>query len=254
MIWRYAADEIIRRVYIDLDTECLRPYEALFAQHNISFRTYKESTSTHTLPISVVPTSTSSSLITSHTSEQPTAFLARMGTDYSKKFSIPNAWMASTPMHPFWLLPLNLVASGSRPYGDWAEAVTGPDALFNLVNEYLREYAGEDGAEARLHEVLRRSKMKDLYGRSLSEKDLRSSAGLPRSQLLLLEHEMIFPYWWGAKELEGVCKAGVESFDPETCKDVLDVDGLESWSITYWSHSWSEEEGHDKGQLSAMEN
>ena len=254
MTGRYAADEAIRRVYIDLDTECLRPYEALFAQHNMSFRLHTETTSTHTLPVSMVPTSISTSLIASHTSTPRTAFLARLGTDYSKGFSIPNAWMASTSMHPFWLLPLNLVATGSKPYGDSAEAVTGPDALFNLVNEYLREYAGEDGAEARLYEFLRTSKMKDLYGRSLSEKDLRSSAGLPRHQLLLLEREMIFPYWWGAKELWGVCKAGVEGFDPEMCKDVLDVEELRSWSITYWSHSWNEEGGHDKGQLSAMEN
>ena len=155
-------------------------------------------------------------------------------------------------MHPFWLLPLNLVATGSKPYGDWPEAVTGPDALFYLVNEYLRQYAGQDGAEARLHEFLRTSKMKDLYGRSLSEKDLKPRAGPLRHRLLLLEHEMIFPYWWGAKELEGVCKAGVDTFDPETCKDVLLVDELKGWSITYWSHSWNEK-GHEKGQLSAME-
>ena len=249
----YAADEVICRVYIDLDTECLRPYEALFAQHNMSFPSHTETTGTHALPVSIAPTSISTSHTTSHTPTPPTAFLARMGTDYSKKYSVPNAWMASTPMHPFWLLPVNLVASGSKPYGDWPEAVTGPDALFYLVNEYLREYAGLDGAEARLQEFLRMSKMKDLYGRSLSEKDLRSSAGPPKHRLLLLEPEVIFPYWWGAKELEGVCKAGVESFDPETCKDVLNVDELKSWSITYWSHSWNEEKGHDKGQLSAME-
>ena len=44
----------------------------------------------------------------------------------------------------------------------------------------------------------------------------------------------------------------MESFDPKTCKDVLDVDELKSWSITYWSHSWNEEKSHDKGQLSAI--
>ena len=240
-------------MYIDLDTECLRPYKALFAQHNISFRSQTEITSTHALPVSMAPTSISTSVITSRTSTPPTAFLARLETDYSKKFSIPNAWMGSTSMHPFWLLPLNLVATGFKPYGDWAEAVTGLDALFYLVNEYLREYTGQDGAEARLHEFLRASKMKGLYGRSLSGKITRSSAGPPRHRLLLLEHEMIFPYWWGAKDLEGVCKDGVESLDPETCKDILDVDELKSWSITYWSHSWNEEKGHDKGQLSALE-
>ena len=102
-----------------------------------------------------------------------------------------------------------------------------------MVNDYLRKYAGQDGAEARFHAFMTMSKMKDLYGRSLSEKDLRSSAGPLGHRLLLLEHEMIYPYWWGTKELEGACKAGVESFDPEKCEGVLEVDGLKSWSVTY---------------------
>lgn len=161
--------------------------------------------------------------------------------------------MASTPSHPFWLLPLNLVAAGTEPYGDWPEAVTGPDALFHLVNRYLKEYDSDYDAKARLDEVLRRSELKDLYIRYVGEKDIGTRAGVRMHQMVLLEREMIFPYWWGEKRLESVCRAGVEGFDPETCKDVLDVQALSSWSITYWSHSWKQEGGHDEGQLSAME-
>ena len=205
----------------------------------------------NTSTTNAAPTSTSP--IASSTPDPGTAFLARMGNDYSKKHSIPNAWMASTPSHPFWLLPLNLVAAGTEPYGDWPEAVTGPDALFHLVNRYLKEYDSDYDAKARLDEVLRRSELKDLYIRYVGEKDIGTRAGVRMHQMVLLEREMIFPYWWGEKRLESVCRAGVEGFDPETCKDVLDVQALSSWSITYWSHSWKQEGGHDEGQLSAME-
>lgn len=162
--------------------------------------------------------------------------------------------MASTPSHPFWLLPLDLVASGNKPYGDWPEAVTGPDALFYLVNRYLKEYSSDDdGAEGRLDGFLKKSEMKDPYVRSSSETGLRARAGILINQLVLPEKEVIFPFWWGEKELESVCKAGIEGFDPETCQDVLNLQALGSRSITYWSHSWNEEGGHDKGHLSAME-
>ncbi|CAD6591279.1 MAG: hypothetical protein ASARMPRED_005292 [Alectoria sarmentosa] len=243
-------------VYADLDTECLRPYEALFTQHYTSLSPQSVSISLantmNTSTTIAVPTSTSP--IASSTPDPGTAFLARMGNDYSKKHSIPNAWMASTPSHPFWLLPLNLVAAGTKPYGDWPEAVTGPDALFHLVNRYLKEYDGDYNAEARLDEFLRRSEMKGTYVRFMGEKDPGARAGIQMHQMVLLGREMIFPYWWGEKRLHSVCKAGAEGFDPETCKDVLDVQALSSWSITYWSHSWKQEGGHDEGQLSALEN
>lgn len=161
--------------------------------------------------------------------------------------------MASTPSHPFWLLPLNLVATGEKPYGDWPEAVTGPDALFYLVNEYLKQYNNDDDSNAKLDEYLQSSELKDLYLRSSSEEDVSTRAEGPTHRLVLLEQQTIFPYWWGEKALESVCRAGVEGFDPETCKDVLDVEAMGSWSITYWSHSWDQEGGHDKEHLSAME-
>lgn len=250
------ADAGIGRVYADLDTECLLPYEALFAQHNISLSSHSDAINyqglTHTSTNNPAPTSTSP--VNSYMSGPRTAFLGRMGTDYSKKYSIPNAWMASTPSHPFWLLPLDLVATGTKPYGDWPEAVTGPDALFYLVNRYLGEYNSGDAASARLDRFLRRSELKGLYIRSRGEKEFSAKIGVRMHQLVLLDKKTIYPYWWGEKELESVCRAGAEGFDPETCKDVLNVQALSSWSITYWSHSWNQEGGHDEGHLRAMEN
>ena len=46
--------------------------------------------------------------------------------------------MASMPAHPFWLFPLNIVASGKKLYGDGPEAGMGPGTLFYMVNKYLR--------------------------------------------------------------------------------------------------------------------
>ena len=238
-----------------MDTECLRPYSALLAQYNTTSSSLSDTISTPSAPhpstrnVTPSPIPTLSSIFTG----SDTAFLARMGTDNTKKYSIPNAWMASTPSHPFWLLPLDLVASGLKPYGEWPEAVTGPDALFYLVNDYMRDYSNNAVAEAELDDYLRSSEMSELYLRSLNKRGFRAGAGAPKHQLKLLNHQAIFPYWWGEKELGIVCKAGVEEFDPETCKDVLDVQALGSWSITYWSHSWSEEGGHDTGHLNAME-
>lgn len=244
---------VICRVYADLDTECLRPYESLFAQHNISFGPDSMSVNNITQTSTTNVASSATFPTTGDVSSTGTALLARMGSDYSKKHSIPNAWMASTPSHPFWLLPLDLVASGDKPYGDWPEAVTGPDALFYLVNRYLKDYSGGEDAEAKLDLSLRWSGLKYLYLRSLNEDGLLTTDGVRIHQMVLLGEEMIFPYWWGEKELESVCRAGVENFDPETCKDILDVQSLGSWSITYWSHSWDQDGGHDEGHLSAME-
>ena len=235
-----------------MDTECLRNYSSLFAQHNITLGRSSELTN-HPGAEDVIRASLSP--VPSPILTPRTAFLARMGTDDSKKHSIPNAWMASMPAHPFWLLPLDIIASGRKPYGDWPEAVTGPDALFHMANKYLSEYSSDDShhdARAKLDRYLRDSDLKDVYLRSLDRENFGSEDGVRKHRLTLLNNEMIFPYWWGDRKLENVCRAGVKSFDPETCKDVLDVQALGSWSITYWSHSWSKEGGHDQEQLSAM--
>ena len=248
-----AADEPNKSIYADLDTECLRNYWSLFTQHNI---TLSQSSELANLPRA--DDAIRASTVPSPTPTPRTAFLARMGTDNTKKHSIPNAWMASMPAHPFWLLPLNIVASGQKPYGDWPEAVTGPDALFHMVNKYAREYSSDNtnhhDASLKLDRYLRNSALKDIYLRSFDLKNpiTDEDEEARKHRMILLNNELIFPYWWGDRKLEIVCRAGVSSFDPETCKDVLDVRALGSWSVTYWSHSWSKGGGHDQEQLGAM--
>lgn len=157
------------------------------------------------------------------------------------------------PSHPFWLLPLDLVQSGRRPYGEWPEAVTGPDALFHLAKEFREEYAGGDGwGVGRLEDRFKDSKWGGIYdvevgvgvgGKGGATGEREKSV----DELVLLPKEIIYPYWWGTRELEGVCRAGSEGFDAESCKDFVGAAEKGSWSITYWSHSWGVDKGMGDG-------
>jgi len=49
--------------------------------------------------------------------------------------------MASTPGHPFWLLPLERIQRlTGQGGGGMPEQVTGPIALFDQVREYFEDY------------------------------------------------------------------------------------------------------------------
>lgn len=81
------ADKSPKSVYADMDTECLRDYSSLFAQHNISLRRSSDLTND---PNAEDTNQASPSTVPSPIVTPRTAFLARMGTDASKKHSIPN--------------------------------------------------------------------------------------------------------------------------------------------------------------------
>ena len=44
----------------------------------------------------------------------------------------------------------------------------------------------------------------------------------------------------------------MQSFDPVTCRDVLDLQRLGSLSVPCCSHPWNEESWHDEGHLDTM--
>lgn len=73
---------ILPSVYVDLDTDCLRPTSTAFDAFSIT---------------------TSENATASADAEQVNQFavFGRMGTDESFENSISNAWMASSPGHPF---------------------------------------------------------------------------------------------------------------------------------------------------------
>lgn len=171
-------------------------------------------------------------------------FLGRMGSDEGSENSIPNAWMASTPGHPFWLLPLRMcigsVASGWEP-----ERLTGPVALYDQVHRYNEKYGGGEGEK---------SAMLDKYYAKSGWRHLYKHNPLPQS-LVILRHFEVYPYSWqrDGQLYKEFCSSSADTFDAERCKLLLGLDHWGSHSVTYWSHSWSGGgDGHWDDHLKAI--
>lgn len=209
---------IIRRVYADLDTECLRPTDSMFEIYNMT-----------TYPHKSIPSIGQS---TSMTSDRK-AFLGRMGSDEGFIHSIPNAWMASTPGHPFWLLPLEAITEspGSQAF---PEELTGPIALYRQVKRYEAQFSNANGH--RLDQHYAQSPWRDLFQ--------HVGARAPQSLAVLPSWE-VYPYSWDrdGQLVRDVCWVSQPTFDAKRCKSLLAVDHWGSHAITYWSHSWSAEQG-----------
>ena len=179
------------------------------------------------------------------------AFVGRMGIDERSLDSIPNAWMASTPGHPFWLLPMEAVEETAQLMGMQPEQMTGPRALYKQIMVYHTQFkAGKGNGGIRLDEHYATSEWRHIY-KSISFKDL---ARAPQS-LVILPHYEVYPFSWqrdGAM-FKDFCFSAEETFDAEKCKALLGLDHWGSHSITYWSHSWSGEgNGHWDEHLEAV--
>ena len=191
------------------------------------------------------PKSTATGLdIPSSAEGERKVFLGRMGTDENYVHSIPNAWMGSTPGHPFWVLPLESVeihvGNGAQP-----EYLTGPPALYDRVRDYRDEY--DDG---------RGDKMDDHYGKSSWQTLYRPSRDhqkLPRQSMVVLPFWEVYPYSWerDGEAYRDLCWVTQDTFNAATCKLVLGLDHWGSHSITYWSHSWSVD-GHWGEHMDAL--
>lgn len=202
-------------VYADLDTECLRPYDSLFASYNVS-------TVSHRANVSSRNDSTESR-------PKRKAFVGQMHEDKEFHSGLPNAWFASTPSHPFWILPLEYISAHSW---DWKtpEYLTGPDALFEVVKAYKQAYASQSSAD--LDKYYMDSAWGEIHGAHPSG-DLS-----PPQSLEVLEPSLIFPFNWANLSTRSVCWGGESTFAAETCKALLRVDERGSYSISYFSHSW----------------
>ena len=245
-------------VYADLDTECTRPYDTLFSTYNISTAPYLELNQTLSAPPSFPITSpdndtdidianeNSTSSTAHHTTPSPTppppqkrkAFLGRMGTDTDNIHSIPNAWMASTPGHPFWLLPLQHIAAKlSGNPNDSPEAITGPASLFETIGDYNDFFHNADFPTLDQHYA--GSGWSALY-----------PPPIPAEELVILPFWAIYPFSWqrDGDAYKAHCLVGQERFDAARCKEVIGVKAWGSWSVTYWSHSWNQ-----NGQQEHME-
>jgi mannosyltransferase OCH1-like enzyme len=103
-------------VYLDMDTECLRPLAPVFAS-------------------------------------SADVWLGRMGDDPDFPHSIPNAIMASRPRQEFWLLAMHLLVENAKGRsGAQAQVLAGPEAMTGpvvLKNTYDAYVTGAHGAMRR---------------------------------------------------------------------------------------------------------
>ena len=182
--------------------------------------------------------------------------------------SLPNAWFASSPGHPFWLLPLEYVQDHKDDTDlgrNCPEDLTGPRPLFNVVGEYHRIYSnGDDALDkhyaesgwGRLydHRSLAKSvsesteaiaNMKEHSQQPLDH-DIRSSA----HSVTILPWWEIYPFSWqrDGDAVREICWTVGQKFDEERCKLLLGTDHWGSHTITYWSHVWGHngEQGFDQ--------
>ena len=206
---------------MDLDTECIKPYSNLFEEYNVTAASYNDLDTT---------------TLNATTSSMRKAFLGRMGTDDDSEHSIPNAWMASMPGHPFWLLPLERIQAKLKEGGE-PEYLTGPVALQIEAQAYLKDYHEKHET---IDERYAKSGWKNLY------------RGCILDTMEVLPFWAIYPYSWqrDGDPFKKYCLVGQENFDSKRCKDVVGTEAWGSWSITYWSHSWDTNGGHHVEGLS----
>lgn len=172
-------------------------------------------------------------------------FVGRMGTDDSFTHSIPNAWMGSTPGHPFWLLPLEFASDHINTEGISPESLTGPAALYAMVERYNNDF--DQGQGSKMDEYYEKSPWRRLYKAAAKE-----SATLPPQSLVILPFWQIYPYSWhrDGEMVRNVCWVLEEEFNAARCKLLLASDRWGSYSITYWSHSWGwDGDGHSKEHI-----
>ncbi|KAL4981100.1 nucleotide-diphospho-sugar transferase [Aspergillus desertorum] len=134
-------------MYADVDTEALRPVDALFAVHQVPLKRHLDMLSTS----DSVP-------------RVQRAFMGRMAhtLDSEGLSAVPNGWMASPAGHPFWLLPA-------------LHGMTGPGILGPLFKQYFSALSG-DGDSLRRQLCARIQSMQPGW-------DLHSLILLPQEQI-----------------------------------------------------------------------
>jgi len=143
--------------------------------------------------------------------DKPTVILGYMGTDYAFGHNVPNAWMISTPGHPFWLFCISKMIQLNTAGYNGAEALTGPVMIYRALQEYNEvqrritgiEVPGPEGGTTKLFDVL------------------------------ILPPGMIYPVDWHAPVPE-ICTSITKGRDDSGCKELFP----DAYAITHWTHSW----------------
>jgi hypothetical protein len=224
-------------VYADLDTECLRNMDGLFTNLGYDVKSHQ---ATLAKP-SVLEFENPAASVTPNR----TVFLGRMGMDTNFAHSLPNAWSASTPGHPFWLLVIEAVAEADRARNGsftWPEDLTGPTRLFDLTNRYTKT---DEFKDSKLDEALQTNPtLLQTYG---------VHAGTPH-HLQILPGYQVYPFSWGKDGdlVREFCEVNKEHFNPTRCKNLLGTEHWPSYTITYWSHSW-DVQGHNQHNVELLD-
>lgn len=203
-------------VYADLDTECLLPSEAL--------------------------EDTYGPLFINQSTGIDTAIFGRMGDDPSFRHSIPNAWMASSPGNPMFLVMVQEIierhkTSQSKIFKSTsAEGLTGPIALRSAITRYEKD------------KVLFGDELEPDVAALVKKGPFADAASKREHRVILLPSHFIYPYSWGndGKQYRGVCHVLQDGFNATECKKQLQVEEHGSISITYWSHSHTTSGHSDK--------
>ena len=120
--------------------------------------------------------------------------------------------MASSPRHPFFMLPLKSAQAEVKKskaflHQLWywvpsAEEVTGPIALRKSILRW-------------------KSSLKDLW-----------------AEIVLLPPDLIYPFSWKTPGMSGyICSTMSDKFDEVKCKARLQLDKKGSLTLTFWSHT-----------------
>ena len=198
-------EKTIIRVYADLDVECIQSTSEVLDYYLIPTVDEANQTSEGEDP-------------SPHDTRSVAAF-GRMGGDDTFDESIPNAWMASSPRHPFFYQSMKSVQEEVEASKSWwrkwvsipsPENMTGPIALRKNILRW------QDTFQALWHD------------------------------LVVFPPDVIYPFNWREPEgLGHLCFATSKQFDGDKCKDRLGVRDKGSLTITYWSHTHNGTEASD---------
>ncbi|KAL8277997.1 hypothetical protein RQP46_009629 [Phenoliferia psychrophenolica] len=193
----------------DLDMECLRPFDRLLA------KTLVEASST----TSTLTFDDSHLLPTLHAH----LILGAMGKGISQidgPHGIPNAWMAASPHHPFFIFMMGEMESSTKSDKEVDHpGRTGSAALHRALHAYRSTY--KEGT------LLVHALVSNTSPSSALLRQIALSHSLIHD-ITVLPPRDIFPYNWHhpVPACEAMADSTIRHFDPELCKEELGVDDV----------------------------
>jgi hypothetical protein len=162
-------------------------------------------------------------LIENHVHNNTQVILGYLGAKtYEEENSVPNAWMASSAGHPFWLYCLSFLVTSQQVKGSTpqVESVAGPHLLYHAIRLY------QSAMQIRLNEA-----------------DVTRKAGDDTMiyDIVILKAGLIYPFDWHDSSMYGVCLARIRDDQLQSASDYEICKGNfpNAYVINYWAHSWA---------------